>query len=214
MPSYIQIEQVYGICSARCTMCTIQDWTNPPKIMSVDEYSILLEKFLPIKNQKFLTLHGDGEVLFDKALPQKIALAKQMGYKGVGFATNCTHLDENMAAALLESGLDSIICSVDGVNKITHENIRVGTNFDAITDNIMKFIALRNASKFKTRVLVRFIRQASNFNEWDEYCALWNSRLDAGKGDSVLRFDVHNWGGARKVGKEERRKAERMYLFG
>lgn len=39
-------------------------------------------------------------------------------------------------------------------------------------------------------------------SRWDEYCALWNSRLDAGKGDSVLRFDVHNWGGTRKGEKQ------------
>jgi MoaA/NifB/PqqE/SkfB family radical SAM enzyme len=141
----------------------------------------------------YITLHGLGEPLLDRGLPEKVKIAKDMGFKGTGFASNCTHLTENISLELLDAGLDSIICSIDGINKETHEAIRVGTDFDQIVSNVQRFIGLRN--KFgKTRVLVRFIRQEKNRHEFDAFKAYWKAKLDSELGDDVLVFDVHNWG--------------------
>ncbi|MBL8736035.1 MAG: hypothetical protein JNL12_06355, partial [Planctomycetes bacterium] len=44
MPRHVQIESVggKGMCTARCTMCTIEDWQKPPRIMQQAEF----EKFV------------------------------------------------------------------------------------------------------------------------------------------------------------------------
>ena len=55
---------------------------------------------------------------------------------------------------------------------------------------------LRNEGKFKTRFIVRFIRQDSNRNEWPEYYKFWSEVLDADKGDLIIRYDAHSWAGA------------------
>lgn len=117
-----------------------------------------------------------------------------MGFRGIGFATNCTPLTETVSLKLLEAGLDTIICSIDGACKETHEAIRVGTDFDQIINNVHRFIELRNQLGSQTRVLVRFIRQEKNRNELDVFKTYWKGKLCSEHGDDVLVFDVHNWG--------------------
>ena len=119
-------------------------------------------------------------------------IAKDMQFNGVGFASNCTHLFEDVAIRLLDAKLDTIICSVDGATKETHESIRIGTDFDIVVENIINFINMRNKRNEATRVLLRYINQEANCHEWNEYVEVWESRLDKYKGDGVLRFDVHN----------------------
>jgi MoaA/NifB/PqqE/SkfB family radical SAM enzyme len=194
-PNHIQIETSFGACTAKCSMCIIGKVTQPPKIMSNDQFYNLITKLTVIKTQQFLTLHGLGEPLLDRGLPEKVYMAKNLGYKSVGFASNCTELNESMAIKLLNAKLDVIICSIDGIKKETHENIRIGTSFTKVFDNVINFIKIRDLTDSKTRILIRFIRQESNKNEWDEYNSFWNSKLNKNLGDGVLRVDIHNWGG-------------------
>lgn len=202
MPRHVQIESVggKGMCTARCTMCTIEDWQKPPRIMQQAEFEKFVLHLAPWKEHiDYVTLHCNGEPLLDKRLHDKVAFLKQHGFRGTGFATNCTLLDERRAQALLEAGLDTIICSIDGVTKATHEAIRHRTHFETIVTNVERFLALRDERAARglpaTRVLVRMILQDQNRHEWDDYQAFWRARLDPAKGDGVLQFPIHNWGG-------------------
>lgn len=146
-PKHLQIETINGVCSAHCSMCTIDQWKRKPQVMSTETFSSILAKFLPYQEHlEYLTLHFCGEPLLDSSLPEKVNIAKNLNFKGVGFATNCTHLNENMAERLLKAGLDTIICSIDGINKETHESIRVRTNFDEIVRNVQQFILLTHVT--------------------------------------------------------------------
>lgn len=135
----------------------------------------------------------------DKQLPGKIKLAKQKGFKGVGFATNCSLLDETNSKKFLESGLDTIICSIDGLKKETHEAIRIGTNFNKIIENVELFLNLRNHSNSSTKVLIRFIRQKQNWEEWPEFFDFWYNKINPKLGDNVIKYDIHNWGSGEGV---------------
>lgn len=198
-PKHIQIETINGVCTAKCIMCTINNWKRPVEIMPFNVFKLILEKLQNLPNQEFVTLHGLGEPLLDKEIAAKIAIAKKLNFKGVGFASNCTELKPEISRQLLDSGLDTIICSVDGFNKETHESIRRGTNFTEIVSNIKNFISLRNQGGYKTRVLLRFIRQIKNYKETDDYKRYWLQLLDTSKNDCVLVFDVHNWGGEANI---------------
>jgi organic radical activating enzyme len=195
IPSHIQIETVGGICTANCTMCTINQWSRKKSIMSNEIFQVILRKISKYKeNIQYMTLHGCGEPLLDSNLPDKIQLAKKAGFKGTGFATNCTELTSEMSFRLLAAGLDTIICSIDGIDKETHEKIRIGTNFENVVNNIEAFIKIRNSMGAKTRVMIRFIRQTDNYNQWELFYQHWSEKLNANIGDIVVKFDVHNWG--------------------
>jgi MoaA/NifB/PqqE/SkfB family radical SAM enzyme len=111
-----------------------------------------------------------------------------MGFKGTGFATNCTELNETSSKNLIAAGLDTLICSIDGIKKATHESIRVGTNFEQIISNVAQFIKLRNQTG-SSRVMVRFIRQKANYSEWPAFFEYWSERIDKDFGDEVVKFE-------------------------
>ena len=194
IPKHIQIETINGVCTSHCIMCTRQSWTRKPNVMNNDTYRRILEKFKPYREHiQYLTLHFCGEPLLDKGLAEKVKIAKEMGFKGTGFATNCTELDKHKSSELIDAGLDTIILSIDGIKKHTHEAIRVGTNFEKIVSNVKNFIKIRNESG-KTRVMIRFIRQEINKQEWPLFFDYWSKELNKDFGDEVVKFDVHNWG--------------------
>lgn len=196
VPNHVQIETINGYCTSRCIMCGINEWTRKPNIMKDEEFIILLNRLLPYKNKlKYLTLHGMGEPLLDKNIAQRVKSAKDMGFNGVGLASNCTNLDEKISIDLINARLDTIICGIDSLQKEVHEKIRKGTNFDIIVRNVKRFITLRNKMNSKTKIMVRFIRQKENHSEWDEYRKYWRKYLNPDIGDQILKFDIHNWAG-------------------
>jgi MoaA/NifB/PqqE/SkfB family radical SAM enzyme len=202
MPHHIQIETVggTGMCTARCEMCTIADWQKPPRIMENTELFKFVDDLEPFKEHiRYVTLHCNGEPLMDKHLHEKVAYLKQKGFVGTGFATNCTQLTPKRSQQLLDAGLDTIICSIDGIKAETHETIRKRTNFNKIVGNVEKFLELRNAmsvqGKETTRVIVRFIMQDLNKDEYPAYKEYWSARIDPSLGDQVVYFPIHNWGG-------------------
>ncbi len=196
IPKHLQIETINGVCNARCIMCTIDDWDRKLVRMSQAHFEIIIRKFFPYrKHIDLLTLHGDAEPLLDTGLEKKVSFAQKAGFRGIGFATNANLLNKKRSERLLEAGLDTLICSIDGLNKETHEAIRLRTNFTEIVENVRNFICLRNSMDHKCRVFIRFIRQELNYEEWPAYCEHWNKYINRKKGDDVLMFPVHNWAG-------------------
>ena len=211
VPSHVQIETVNRFCDARCPMCTIKfvpdfkknakdEFSNngmarPAEIMSLETFKTISSKFKPyIERIRFLSLHGCGEPLLDKNLSEKIKYAKDIGFKEVGFTSNCNALTEKTAKKLLEAGLNCIIPSIDGLTKEVHETIRPRTNYEQTVKNVRYFIELRDKHDFNCKVLIRMIRQQLNTSQWDDYNSFWRGILSTKKGDDVLGMYVHNTG--------------------
>jgi radical SAM protein with 4Fe4S-binding SPASM domain len=212
-PSHVQIETVNRYCDARCPMCTIKfvpDFEkNAPddlsyhgrarkaEIMSLETFQVITQKFKEhVDKIDFLSLHGCGEPLMDKTLPEKVEYAKNtIGFKSVGFTSNCSLLKEPLAQKLLDAGLSCIIPSIDGLTAEVHEAIRPRTRFEDINKNVRRFIELRDAGNYNCKVLVRMIKQQLNITQWEKYQQHWLSLLNPEKNDAVLGFEIHNNGG-------------------
>ena len=197
VPEHLQIETINGTCTARCTMCSYKAWKRRPHTMDSATFRAILERFLPYLDQlRYLSLQSFGEPLLDKGLAEKVRIAKDMGFRGIGFATNCTELDKQKSEALMKAGLDTILCGIDGTRKETHEAIRIGTDFDRIVSNVKGFVRLRKELGARTRVVIRFIRQEINKEEWPGFLDYWSKQLSADLGDEVVKFDIHNCAGS------------------
>jgi hypothetical protein len=195
IPEHVQIETINGVCTSRCNMCSYKSWKREPIVMGNGTFRKILEKFKPYREHiQYLSMQGCGEPLLDKEIAEKVKIAKEMGFRGVGFATNATELNEQTSIDLIKAGLDTILCGIDGINKHTHETIRVGTNFEKIVSNVNNFIKTRGKLG-KTRVMIRFIRQEINKHEWPLFVDYWSKQLDKTFGDEVVKFDIHNCAG-------------------
>lgn len=207
IPERVQVESAFG-CNAACTMCPVHMETDRRKgIMKFDLFTRFVDELAEHRDKidKF-DFWGLGEPLLDKKLFEKIRYAKKKGFRNTAIATNADFLDSKAIGQLLESGLDTVILSIDGFTKETHEGIRVGVDFDRVMRNSLELLERRDAGGHPLKLVVRFIRQDVNAGEWVEFRDFWNARVSKEKGDQVIGYDVHTWGGEIEIG--ERNEAE------
>ncbi len=199
IPTHLLIETIRG-CNSRCIMCPhflaeIELEVKNGR-MSEENFEKIFNKFIPhVSKIKFVSLWGLGEPLLDKGLFEKIKYLKKHNFKNVAIATNADLMNEEKQTGLLESGIDTVICSIDGIDKKTHESIRRNTNFENIVKNVQSCIQKRNLGKYKTRFLIRMIRQKSNYQQWPQYVKYWKKYIDNTKRDDIIAFDVQSLGG-------------------
>jgi len=199
IPERIQLESVYG-CNAHCTMCPVHLHSERKKgTMSFDLFKYIVDELHPYKDHitKF-DLWGLGEPLLDMNLVKKVKYAKDKGFQNLAIATNADLLNSEIAMQLFQARLDTILFSIDGITKETHESIRINTNFLRIIENANNAILIRNQKNYKTRFVFRFIRQENNSDEWDGYKEYWEQRISRERGDIIIGYDRHTWGGELK----------------
>ena len=156
LPKIVQVETVATACTARCVMCPIESWTRPVGTMKLDFFAQILDRLKPhVRSIEHTVLQGCGEPLLDKTIAQKVALARRNGFRGVHFSTNGTELTENAGRDLLEAGIHLVTFSIDGITGQTHESIRRLTDYDKIVEHTHRFIGMRNASGYGTRIWIR-----------------------------------------------------------
>ncbi len=196
IPSRIVVETVFG-CNAKCSMCLIDHPTERAKgVMSIENFKSLVDALTPYRDHitKF-DLFGLGEPLLDKYLIERIIYLKDRKFTGLALSTNAHLLNDAWQTGLLETGIETILFSIDGILKETHEAVRPRVNYDRILKNVIGMIEKRDSGNFNTRFIIRFVHQPSNTDQWDEYRAFWKSVISKAKGDLILRYDIHDWSG-------------------
>jgi len=196
IPKRLTIETIYG-CNASCVICPI-DIPAPRRkgLMPVATSVRVLDALAPWSAQiEKVDFFGLGEPLLDPHLFGRIRHAKARGFRNIAISTNCELLTPAKLDELLQSGIDTVICSIDGVSATTHENIHRGTHFAKLVENCERAIRRRDSGAFGTRFIVRMVRSERNRTEWPAFCDFWSSRLSAAKNDLIMAHDVHNWSG-------------------
>lgn len=122
------------------------DW--PSGILEQNIFQKFIEKFGP--GSATILFYNWGEPLLNKHTPGFIRQAK--GYLAK------TSLSSNLstpfdAEALVLSGLDYMILSVDGATKETYERYRCGGQFDLALDNMRRLVAARQKHNLATPYL-------------------------------------------------------------
>lgn len=196
IPTRIQLETFYG-CNARCTMCAIsKPATRPIGTMSMEMFRSVVDSLVPYKDYiEKVDLFALGEPLLDVHLFDRIGYLKKKGFKGLAISTNAHLLYPEKQRMLLESEIETVIFSIDGAKKETHEAIRIRTKFDQVVRHCLDMIRMRDEGDYKTRFVMRFIRQEMNFDEWDAFREFWEPELSSEKDDLLIVYDVNGMGG-------------------
>ena len=196
IPKRVQLETIYG-CNASCVMCALSLPAQRKKGPMPPEMSkYVLDELSPYKDQiEKLDLFGLGEPLLDPYLFERIKYAKKKGFRNIAISTNADLLGKDKQKKLLETGIDTVLFSIDGVKKEIHEGIRRGVIFERVVENCQSIIKMRDEGNYKTRFVLRFIRQERNKDEWEEFQKLWKPKLSKAKNDLLIRYDVNTMGG-------------------
>jgi MoaA/NifB/PqqE/SkfB family radical SAM enzyme len=142
-PSVIFIE-VTNRCNLLCQTCPRTHFDREPlKSLTLDEFARIAEQF---PNMRQAELHGIGEPLLNRHLPQIIRYLKDRGVRVVT-NSNGTLLTEQWQKDLVESGLDDYRCSIDGAEPETYARIRGADLLDKLVRGLGGLVETRERLK-------------------------------------------------------------------
>jgi MoaA/NifB/PqqE/SkfB family radical SAM enzyme len=132
LPRVVFIE-VTNRCNLLCETCPRTYFKREPlKSLSLEEFIQISEQFPTMERA---LLHGIGEPLLNKDLPQIIRYLKGRNIE-VLFNSNGTLLNPERQKYLVESGLDSYRCSIDGARPETYAHIRGADLLDKLIEGL------------------------------------------------------------------------------
>jgi radical SAM protein with 4Fe4S-binding SPASM domain len=89
-----------------------------------------------------------------------------------------SYVDSKLSAGLIDSGLDMLIVSLDGISAETYESIRVGARFKETIGNIESFLTLKQKGK-RPFVTVQMIYINKTQKEAGVFINLWKNKVDS-----------------------------------
>lgn len=202
-PHTVRVETT-NHCQAACTFCPRDSIGRPKTFMRQDVFEKVVRE-AAAGGCRLMHLHGFGEPLLDKQLPERIALCKQSGIARVKIFTNGGLLQGELAQRLLDSGVDEIKISIDGADAGEFNQLRVGLDYDKTLENVKAFRALRDQSGKAKPKLVAATCQTSNREQTEA--------MLEGIVDSIDFTRIHNWAGALGMltGQRIRKPCDRLW---
>ncbi|MBZ7938140.1 radical SAM/SPASM domain-containing protein [Campylobacter molothri] len=178
----IQVDfELNATCNLRCPMCPLSVESNSEK----KQYKIDFELFCKIIDEgtanglQSIRLNYLNEPLLRDDLEDFICYAKRKGILDIYFSTNGTLLTKERAKSLIESGLDRIQISLDATSKELYEQMRPGSNYEKVIDNIFGLIELKKEMESQIPfVRVNFVRTEINEHELDNFMEFWKDKVD------------------------------------
>jgi len=149
-PAFLSIEPT-NKCNLSCPECpTGQNTVNRKTgIIDIELFKKIIEELSSFLTH--LTLYHQGEPLLH---PQIFDLIKFAHEKNIFIttSTNAQFLDDKNSKSIVESGLDKLIISIDGIDQETYSKYRIGGDLNKVIDgtkNIMKWKKeLRSSTPF------------------------------------------------------------------
>jgi MoaA/NifB/PqqE/SkfB family radical SAM enzyme len=146
-------------CNLLCTTCPrTYEQLEPEADMPWELFTSLIDQYPNIAR---VVLHGIGEPMLVKDLPQRVAYLKARNIY-VLFNTNGTLLTKANGRALIEAGLDELRVSLDAADPEVFQMVRGKDFFSKIVDNVKNFTAIQrelNAPKPRVSLWLTGLRE-------------------------------------------------------
>lgn len=106
---------------------------------------------------KVIQLHGYGDPLLDKNMPEYVKLLKAKGFFSY-FSCNPANIDLDKTVQMFENGLDYIKYSIESVDDERHKQIRGNaSNFTESYKKILHLLDVKKRSGFKTTIIITML---------------------------------------------------------
>lgn len=175
-PSHIDIE-VSSKCQLLCPMCGQRRMNSKMRgNMDFELYKRILDE-CAARQVYSVKLSWRGEPVLNPNLFRMIKYAKEKGIKDVAFLTNVERFDDDKIRELIESEVDWISCSVDGLYE-TYDRIRYPAKFEDTVEKIKKIVEMRKKlNKQKPLIRIQTVFSAIKSNP-TKYKNFWQPIVD------------------------------------
>lgn len=191
MPIKLWIEST-NHCNLRCVMCPNRSEKIKKRgFMTYDLFKKIIDETSGFVHS--VTLHHRGEPLLHNDLPKMIRYCNRHGVF-TQIHSNGTLLTQKKSHAIIESGLDLISFSIDGYDKKSYEEIRIGANFEKTIENIKIFMKIRKGLRSKKpKMLLEVI---DFFQNDPEKITRIREQVKDIHADQLIIKKPHNWAGS------------------
>lgn len=193
-PTMIHLE-VTNYCNANCYFCPHQVLRRKFGYMDLTLFQKAVDEIGQYGVQT-LNLHLLGEPLLHPEIFDMVAYAKtKERIQQVSFSTNGSLLNESRIDKLINSGLDSIVISMDGATAATYEHARGKLNFNAVVNNLKHLIeAVTHSESQRPFITIQAIQTPEIEKEMGTFHEFWGPLIE-GKPFIVLTAKRYDWWG-------------------
>jgi len=167
MPVSISIEPTTS-CNLRCPECPsgLRKFSRNTGMLNLELYNKILAQLGDYL--MYMILYFQGEPYLNPSFFEFVKLAKQRKIY-TATSTNAHFLNEENARKTVESGLNRLIISLDGIGQEDYSTYRVGGSYQSVIDGIANVVKLKKELESKTpHIVVQFIVFKSNEHQLDE----------------------------------------------
>lgn len=201
-------------CNLKCVMCPYHspkytaahtsDYFDSKKSMTFETFRKIAD--YASENNVALQFGQIEEPLVHREVFKFIEYAKDKGIRHIHMTTNGTLLNEERAKALAESGIDSVMFSVDAASPEVYKSIR-GSDLGKLENNIDRFLRYKPKN---LKVSLSFILQDQAKMEREQFLKKWKSRgIDQITFYVLSEFDLESGETIRAANSEHYSKGER-----
>jgi len=182
-----------NVCNAECPKCV---YTQNPHLrktygsepfMKPQVFNRMADETGKFKS--LIRISGTGEPLVNPHLLDEIEYAQKVGAR-IGLITNGSLLDEDKIRRILDAEVEAIEYSIDAMDEEHYKEIRVGLDFNVVSENIIKTVEMRNKLKKKTAVLVSVVNNPTKNDYVDETVKYWGKIVDNVISRKFLRWGI------------------------
>jgi short-subunit dehydrogenase/MoaA/NifB/PqqE/SkfB family radical SAM enzyme len=163
-----QVESAIA-CNLKCIMCPWREMAKTAEnrgLMTPAVWQAIRPYLDRVQSVDFT---GGGEPLLQPKLAEWIADAKKAGCE-TGFLSNGVLLTQDKLTSILEVGVDWICISMDGATAEMYNKIRVGSDFDRVSENVTRIAKLRKGAL--PNIMINFVLMDINAHQMEEIVQL------------------------------------------
>ncbi len=174
-PTTVFVEPT-NVCNLHCKTCFGTE--RPKGYMSPALFRKIIDQLSEL-HVSWVTLHFGGESLLHPQITEFINYAadKRPSIGSVGFLSNGMLFTKETAELAVNLSLDFCDFSLDGLGK-TNDQLRIGANYDKISENMLHLLKLRDAQS-RPQINLNFTWSNQNPQDIDSFVSYWAKRVDS-----------------------------------
>ncbi|NTU79346.1 MAG: radical SAM protein [Chloroflexales bacterium] len=141
-----------NVCNLRCPLCPTGNGLldRSKGMLKLKDFEVILSKIAPYAVE--VSLHNWGEPLLNKEIFSIIGATSRRGI-ATNMSSNLSIEKEDLGERLVESGLEYLIVSLDGVTQDVYERYRVRGEIDLVFHNLRSIVEAKRRLKSSRPVI-------------------------------------------------------------
>jgi radical SAM protein with 4Fe4S-binding SPASM domain len=155
-------------CNLRCPQCPsgLRSFSRPTGMLQGDLYKTYIDE--QYRTLTYLILYFQGEPYLNKGFLDMVRYASDKKIY-TATSTNAHYLDVQSAKETVQSGLNRIIISIDGIDQESYAKYRIGGKLEKVLEGTKNLVQAKKESRSKTPFIIwQFIVFKHNENQLPE----------------------------------------------